>query len=385
MTFKRAIFWTHLAVGIVFGIVVVFMSATGVLLTYERQIETRAVNSAVQAPANTSPLDIDGLVAKAEENGALAGHSVVVSSTEGAAVKVSKSRRESFLMNPYTGEQMKGAGEDTKSFFRTVMLLHRWFALSGEGRDIGKAITGASNLAFLFLLASGFYLWWPKKWKWSFIRQNLLFRRNLPTSKARDYNWHHVFGIWALVPLLAVVISGVVISYPWASDLVVAIYGEADPARPGQSADAVPQGQGAGGGQTVSFQSIFNGLRAEVPDWTAMTFKLPQDNAKRLVVTVDTGNGAQLSRQRTFTLSRVSGEQLGVVEPEDQSAGRRARVFLRFLHTGEVYGVVGQTLAGLASLAALFLGYTGFTLAYRRLVQPLFRRRRAGHASNDAR
>ncbi len=47
---------------------------------------------------------------------------------------------------------------------------------------------------------------------------------------------------------------------------------------------------------------------------------------------------------------------------------------MRFAHTGEEYGVVGQTIAGLASLAACFLVYTGFALAWRRLVWPLFRR-----------
>jgi len=40
---------------------------------------------------------------------------------------------------------------------------------------------------------------------------------------------------------------------------------------------------------------------------------------------------------------------------------------LRFGHTGEVFGLAGQTVAGLASLGALVLGYTGLSLAIRRL------------------
>jgi hypothetical protein len=40
---------------------------------------------------------------------------------------------------------------------------------------------------------------------------------------------------------------------------------------------------------------------------------------------------------------------------------------LRFGHTGEVFGLAGQTIAGLASLGALALGYTGLSLAIRRL------------------
>ncbi|MEC9401745.1 MAG: PepSY-associated TM helix domain-containing protein, partial [Pseudomonadota bacterium] len=288
---------------------------------------------------------------------------------------LSVSRRENHLLNPYTGERIDNAAEGTKSFFGTVTALHRWFALTGENRSLGRAVTGAANLGFLFILVSGIYLWWPKKWTWRIVKLNLLFRRNLPTAKARDYNWHHVFGIWSLVPLFAVVVSGVVISYPWASNMVAAVFGPVSPAATGQAAGEERQGQNRAQGEAVSLQAIAETLKQAEPDWQTLSVKLPNGQAARVVMTVDTGNGTQLSRQTTYTVSRVSGEVLGVSGAEDQPAGRRARVFLRFLHTGEVYGFIGQTLAGLASLASVFLFYTGFALAYRRLIQPLFRRR----------
>jgi len=374
MSFKRVIFWSHLIVGVVFGLVVFSMSVTGVLLTYERQIVAFMENRAVIRGPEAKPLSVDELVRKAVEDGAKPGNSLVLSSAEGAAARVSVSRRESFLVNPYTGERIEAAADGTRAFFGTVTALHRWFALTGESRDAGRAVTGAANLGFLFLLVSGLYLWWPKKWKWRIVRMNLLFRRGLPTAKARDYNWHHVFGIWALVPLFAVVVSGVVISYPWAGNLVTAAFGPAGGAQPGRSADAQEQGQGAAGGELISLQAIIDGLKQQTPGWRSLTLKIPNENAARAVITVDAGNGTQLSRQKTVTVSRVSGETLGVAGPEDQPSGRRARVFLRFLHTGEVYGIVGQTLAGLASLAAVLLFYTGFALAYRRLIQPVLRR-----------
>jgi uncharacterized iron-regulated membrane protein len=42
--------------------------------------------------------------------------------------------------------------------------------------------------------------------------------------------------------------------------------------------------------------------------------------------------------------------------------------WLRFAHTGEIYGLLGQTVAGLVSLGAVVLVYTGMALALRRLV-----------------
>ena len=49
-----------------------------------------------------------------------------------------------------------------------------------------------------------------------------------------------------------------------------------------------------------------------------------------------------------------------------QSPGRRWRAILRYAHTGEVAGFPGQTLAGLAALAAGWLAWTGLALTWRR-------------------
>ncbi|UES37966.1 PepSY-associated TM helix domain-containing protein [Roseibium aggregatum] len=375
MSFKRIIFWAHLVVGVAFGLVILLMSATGVVLTYERQIISYMESRAVEKPADAQLLSVDDLATAVLANGGQPGNSLVLPRQDGAPATLSVSRRENHLLNPYTGERIDNAAEGTKSFFGTVTALHRWFALTGENRSLGRAVTGAANLGFLFILVSGIYLWWPKKWTWRIVKLNLLFRRNLPTAKARDYNWHHVFGIWSLVPLFAVVVSGVVISYPWASNMVAAVFGPVSPAATGQAASEERQGQNRAQDEAVSLQAIAETLKQAEPDWQTLSVKLPNGQAARVVMTVDTGNGTQLSRQTTYTVSRVSGEVLGVSGAEDQPAGRRARVFLRFLHTGEVYGFIGQTLAGLASLASVFLFYTGFALAYRRLIQPLFRRR----------
>ena len=375
MSFKRIVFWAHLVVGVAFGLVILLMSVTGAVLTYERQIISYMESRAVEKPADAQLLSVDELATAVLANGGQPGNSLVLPRQDGAPATLSVSRRENHLLNPYSGERIDNAAEGTRSFFGTVTALHRWFALTGENRSLGRAVTGAANLGFLFILVSGIYLWWPKKWTWRIVKLNLLFRRNLPTAKARDYNWHHVFGIWSLVPLFAVVVSGVVISYPWASNMVAAVFGPVSPAATGQAASEERQGQNRAQGEAVSLQAIAETLKQAEPDWQTLSVKLPNGQAARVVMTVDTGNGTQLSRQTTYTVSRVSGEVLGVSGAEDQPAGRRARVFLRFLHTGEVYGFIGQTLAGLASLASVFLFYTGFALAYRRLIQPLFRRR----------
>ena len=60
---------------------------------------------------------------------------------------------------------------------------------------------------------------------------------------------------------------------------------------------------------------------------------------------------------------------------EAGTAGRKLRTLLRFAHTGEVAGLPGQLIAGLASLGAVVLGYTGLALSLRRFAAWRARRR----------
>ena len=53
MTIRSLIFWLHLTAGVVAGTVVLVMSVTGVLLTYEKQMVAWAERSPLAAPPVT--------------------------------------------------------------------------------------------------------------------------------------------------------------------------------------------------------------------------------------------------------------------------------------------------------------------------------------------
>jgi uncharacterized iron-regulated membrane protein len=67
-----------------------------------------------------------------------------------------------------------------------------------------------------------------------------------------------------------------------------------------------------------------------------------------------------------LTLDRASGQVITYEAFADQSLGRRLRSISRFAHTGEVLGIPGQTIAGLATAGATVLVWTGLALAWRR-------------------
>jgi uncharacterized iron-regulated membrane protein len=63
---RSVFFWLHLAAGLAAGIVVLIMSVTGVLLTFEKQViyyaDTR--NISLTPSASATPLPIDTLLAR---------------------------------------------------------------------------------------------------------------------------------------------------------------------------------------------------------------------------------------------------------------------------------------------------------------------------------
>ena len=60
-------------------------------------------------------------------------------------------------------------------------------------------------------------------------------------------------------------------------------------------------------------------------------------------------------------------------------------MWLRFAHTGEWYGLTGQTIAGIVTFGSLVLVWTGVALSLRRFTAWLTRRRSAPRPGGSAR
>jgi uncharacterized iron-regulated membrane protein len=255
---------------------------------------------------------------------------------------------------------------------------HRWLAVDGEGRPVARFITGWSNVIFLFIVVSGFYLWFPRKWTWAQVRSVVLFNTRA-SGKARDFNWHNVIGVWSAIPLFIVVLSAFPISFPWANALVYRAVGEEPPAARGREGGGGGREgraggrEGRAGGRDERATPSLDGLnslvaRAEqqVEGWRTINVRVPESERAPVVFAIDTGDGGQPQRRSTLTLDRATGEVVTYEAFGNQSLGRQVRSISRFAHTGEVLGIPGQTIAGLATAGGAVLVWTGLALAWRR-------------------
>lgn len=395
MKLRTLIFWPHLIAGAIAGVVILIMSFTGVLLMYERQLIARAERHEVTPPSPGAPrLTVEQLLARVHESQPETPITAVTVRADERETAVVSLGRQNLQVDPYTGAVLPEGASGMRAFMSSLRSWHRWLAMSNENRPIAKFITGWSNFIFAFIVLSGMYLWLPKLWTWQHVRAVFLFRGGL-RGKPRDFNWHNVIGIWSAVPLFLVVITAFPISFPWAGTLIYRMAGEEPPVRGGPARGGGPGGRGAGGEQRDGeasrqpepFEAIVAGVdplwaRAErqVDGWRSINLRLPQAAGAPLAFAIDEGDGGQPQLRSTLTLSRA-GDVVSWETFQSQSLGRRLRSWSRFTHTGEAFGLMGQTIAGLVSAGGCVLVYTGLALTWRRFVA--WRRRLAAQRAAE--
>ena len=375
MTLRSLFFWPHLAAGVAAGAVILIMSVTGVLLTYEKQMVAWADRGVTASAGGRLALPAEELLARVQTATGCAATALTVSADAEAPARLTMGSG-TLLVDPYSGAVLGESAPRLRRFFRGVTDWHRWLAASGENRQAARAVTGWANVIFLFIILSGLYLWMPRRWTWQHVRPVALFRTGL-SGKARDFNWHNTLGIWCAIPLFFIVVSVMPISFPWANALLFRAAGDVPPAPggagPRAGAPAVPHDPARLlAGMNEGLLEAANRMEG----WRTITVRVPASPDAPLTFTVDGGTGGQPQYRGTYVVPRTEGAVARWEPFSSQSRGRRVRSLARFLHTGEVLGLPGQTVAGLASLGSVVLVWTGLALAWRRF----FTQKRAARA-----
>ena len=373
-TFHRLIFWGHLIAGLLAGVVILSMAVTGLMISYEAQLMDWANRDLRVIPpaAGTTRLDIETLLAKVRETKPNLHPSGITWKADPAMpVTLSVGREGIFFANPYTGEFLGEGHRAWHDFFHAATDWHRFLTGTGLPKEVGKAITGAACLVFSLLLLSGIYLWWPRQWRWANVRAVICFNPRL-RDRARNWNWHNVFGFWSALPLLCIILTGLIMSYGWANNLLFTLT-STEPPPPRERPAGGPGGKREGNGPTApppslaGIELLLVQVRQQIPNWATLSLRMPQKLGDSFPIMVDRGGRGQVHMRTMLNLDVAQGKVLPSSDDLlQQNLGRRLRMYARYLHTGELFGLIGQTVAALCALAILILIWTGFALAFRR-------------------
>jgi uncharacterized iron-regulated membrane protein len=381
---RKFLFWVHLILGVTAGIFIFIMAATGVVLGFEKQITNfvdRDIRS-VSMPNSAEARPMNELLQSVQRAGVGEPSAMVVSNASQSATQFSIGRGKNVYVDPYSGAVLGASSGAARAFFSEVERLHRALGAPLGSKGAGHWLAAVSNLLFGGLILLGVVLWLPRQWNWKAVRASIAFRRGL-RARARDWNWHNALGIWCAAPLLIIALTGVVMSFEWASAFLFRLSGSTPAVQGRGPGDNRGRGRDIEVGDEPNYDRLLAISKTFVPDWRTITLNVARGANAPVQVTVDAGTGGQPQKRTQYLLNRETGAVLRTTTFVDGTLGQRLRSFVRFGHTGEWGGLAGQLIATLASLGACVLVYTGLSLSIRRLAARLKRKQNSTSAQEQ--
>ena len=233
--------------------------------------------------------------------------------------------------------------------------LHRWLLDSMKpdgGIFWGKMIVGVSTLMFVFVLVSGIVIWWPRTKK---ALKNSL---KIVADKGRLRFWHdlHVAGgMYALVLLLAMALTGLTWSFPWYRAGFYKVFGVE--AKQGAGHHDAPQATAT---SYTCWQQVYEELKERNDGYKQITVS----NGSATVSFERFGNQRASDR---YTFNPSNGEITGTALYKDADASGKIRGWIYSVHVGSWGGMFTRVLTFIAALLGGTLPLTGYYLWIRRI------------------
>jgi uncharacterized iron-regulated membrane protein len=205
---KRALLTLHKWAGLVAGLFLFLLGASGSALVFENGID-RALNPSfyyVQPKGERLPLsDLLARANAADPTDPVGG--IRIADAPDQAYELSARARRSIMVDPYTG-RILGTRDREKSLARWLHLLHTRF-LAGER---GELAAGWLSVIMLGLALSGLYLWWPRR---------LLSVKTAASWKRANFDLHNVVGFYSSAVLTLIAFSAILIAFEHTTDPLV--------------------------------------------------------------------------------------------------------------------------------------------------------------------
>ena len=356
----------HLWISVPFGIIITLVCFSGAMLVFEPEI-TRAVKSDVYyvAEVKESALPMGELMetvrASLPDSVSITGVTVSSDRERAYQVNLSKPRRAALFIDQYSGK-ITGRYERL-GFFAAMFKLHRWLLDSanphGDGIKIGKTLVGISTLAFAIALITGVILWLPR------ARKNL--RHSLAISLSNGWKtfWkglHVAGGMYALVVVLAMALTGLTWSFDWYCSAFYAACGvEYTPRNSSHAGKKGRHGNELRHSGFGQWQQAYDQLKAQNPD-------APQITIAPESATVTLGNSGNSRASDRYDINRRSGEVTPSTKYADAADADKLRGWIYSIHTGSFGGMFTRILWLLGALLGASLPLTGYYIWIKHLL-----------------
>lgn len=391
----------HLWLSVPFGLIITLVCFSGAMLVFENEVnEWFRRDLYYVETVKGSPLPMDKLLEKVATTlpDSVAVTGVSISSDPGRAyqVSLSKPRRASLYVDQYTGE-VKGKSERS-GFFMFMFRMHRWLLDSmnpgNEGIFWGKMIVGVSTLLLVFVLISGIVIWWPR------TRKALKNSLKITATKGWRRFWydlHVAGGMYALIFLLAMALTGLTWSFPWYRTAFYKVFGVEVQQRAAQGHEQKSDAQkrdtklAAHREKKREGNEVRKGERSRRPEnnhsdmysvtspfvyWQEIYDKLRRQNPEYKQISISSGTASvsfnRFGNQRAsdrYSFNTDNGEFTETSLYQHQDKSGKIRGWIYSVHVGNWGGMFTRILTFIAALLGAALPLTGYYLWIKRLIK----------------
>ena len=391
----------HLWLSVPFGLIITLVCFSGAMLVFENEANEWFRRDLYYVETlKESPLPMDKLLEKVATTlpDSVAVTGVSISSDPGRAyqVSLSKPRRASLYVDQYTGE-VKGKSERS-GFFMFMFRMHRWLLDSmnpgNEGIFWGKMIVGVSTLLLVFVLISGIVIWWPR------TRKALKNSLKITATKGWRRFWydlHVAGGMYALIFLLAMALTGLTWSFPWYRTAFYKVFGVEVQQRAAQGHEQKSDAQkrntklAAHREKKREGNEVRKGERSRRPEnnhsdmysvtspfvyWQEIYDKLRRQNPEYKQISISSGTASvsfnRFGNQRAsdrYSFNTDNGEFTETSLYQHQDKSGKIRGWIYSVHVGNWGGMFTRILTFIAALLGAALPLTGYYLWIKRLIK----------------
>jgi len=371
----------HLWLSVPFGILITLICFSGAALVFEKEVmelchrELYFVKKVEAAPLPMEQLMIK-VAATLPDSVSVTGVNISSDPERAYQVTLSKPRRASMYVDQYTGE-ITGKYERAP-FFNFMFRMHRWLLDSMKqdgGIFWGKMIVGTSTLMFVFVLISGVVVWCPRTRK--ALKNSLKIVANKGWRRFW-YDLHVAGGMYALVFLLAMALTGLTWSFQWYRTGFYKTFGvevqpsmghgnaAANATAKGGKRDGKPEGREGRGAHRYSpytnWQQVYEQLAEANPDYKQISVS----DGSASVAVPRFGNQRGTDR---YKFNPRNGEITETTLYKDLDNSGKIRGWIYSVHVGSWGGMLTRILTFVAALIGASLPLTGYYLWIRKKIK----------------
>ena len=371
----------HLWLSVPFGILITLICFSGAALVFEKEVmELCHRELYFVKKVDAAPLPMEQLMTKVAatlpDSVSVTGVNISSDPERAYQVTLSKPRRASMYVDQYTGE-ITGKYERAP-FFNFMFRMHRWLLDSMKqdgGIFWGKMIVGTSTLMFVFVLISGVVVWWPRTRK--ALKNSLKIVANKGWRRFW-YDLHVAGGMYALVFLLAMALTGLTWSFQWYRTGFYKTFGvevqpsmghgnaAANATAKGGKRDGKPEGREGRGAHRYSpytnWQQVYEQLAEANPDYKQISVS----DGSASVAVPRFGNQRGTDR---YKFNPRNGEITETTLYKDLDNSGKIRGWIYSVHVGSWGGMLTRILTFVAALIGASLPLTGYYLWIRKKIK----------------